>query len=324
MSAPSSFDVVGLGLNATDTLIRLPSFPAPDSKMEFLSADVRTGGQVASAMVACQKWGLRTSYIGKVGDDAAARLQEDELARAGVDAHLLRVSDCSSQVAFVLVDDSSGERTILSKRDSRLTIEPREIRQEWFAGARALLVDGHDVDAAIQAARWAREMGIPVVADIDNQYLGVEVLLEVVDYLFTSHDFPARLTGEPDILKSLPEISRRFKCRLSGATLGKLGAVAWDGERFHCCPGYRIKAVDSTGAGDIFHAGYVYGLLGGWALPRILEFSCAAAALNCTALGARGGIATLEQIEHLMRTGERSEPAFDQGRLEVSPRPAKS
>src|SRR4029077_11753658 len=104
MPAASSFDVVGFGLNATDTLIRLPRFPAPVSKMEFLSADVRTGGQVASAMVACRKWGLRTSYIGKTGDDAAAQLQQDELNRAGVDVHLLRVSDCSSQVAFVLVD----------------------------------------------------------------------------------------------------------------------------------------------------------------------------------------------------------------------------
>jgi sulfofructose kinase len=253
-----------------------------------------------------------------VGDDAAARLQQDELEHAGVVAHLLCVSDCSSQIAFVLVDDSCGERTILSKRDSRLTIAPQEIHREWFAGARALLLDGHDVDAAIQAARWAREMGIPVVADIDNKYPGVEVLLEVVDYLFTSNDFPARLTGEPDILKSLPEISRRFKCRLSGSTLGRLGAVAWDGERFHYCPGYRIKAVDTTGAGDIFHAGYVYGLLSGWALLRILEFSCAAAALNCTAVGARAGIATVEQIEELMRTGERSEPAYDQARLEAS------
>jgi sulfofructose kinase len=322
MSTACSFDVVGLGLNATDTLIRLPRFPAPDSKMEILSADLRTGGQIASAMVACQKWGLRTSYIGKVGDDAAARLQHDELERAGVKAHLLRVSGCSSQIAFVLVDDSCGERTILSKRDSRLTVSPQEILREWFAGARALLLDGHDVDAAIQAARWAREMGIPVVADIDNKYPRVEVLLEVVDYLFTSHDFPARLTGEPDILKSLQEISRRFKCHLSGATLGRLGAVAWDGERFHYCPGYRIKAIDTTGAGDIFHAGYVYGLLGGWALPRILEFSCAAAALNCTAVGARAGIAPVEQIEELMRTGERSELAYDQVRLKLSRGPA--
>jgi sulfofructose kinase len=324
MSARTSFDVVGLGLNATDTLIRLPCFPAPDSKMELLSADVRAGGQVASAMVACRKWGLRTTYIGKVGDDAAAQLQQEELERAGVVAHLLRVSDCSSQIAFVLVDDSSGERTILSKRDSRLTIAPQEILREWFAGARALLVDGHDVDAAIQAARWAREMRIPVVADIDNRYSQVEVLLEVVDYLFTSSDFPARLTDQPDILKSLPEISRRFKCRLSGATLGRLGAVAWDGVRFHYCPGFRVKAVDTTGAGDIFHAGFVYGLLGGWALPRILKFSCAAAALNCTAVGARAGIATVEQIEHLMSTAERSEPAYDKARLEASLRRAKS
>jgi sugar/nucleoside kinase (ribokinase family) len=145
-----------------------------------------------------------------------------------------------------------------------------------------------------------------------------------VDYPLTSSEFPARLTGETEILKATREISARFKFRLMGVTLGRQGAIAWDGQSFLYSPGYQVGAVDTTGAGDIFHAGYVYGLLGGWALPRILEFSCAAAALNCTALGARAGIAPLEQIEHLMRTGERSEPAFDQARLEDLPRTAKS
>jgi len=308
-------DVVGVGLNATDTIIRLPHFPAFDSKVQLLSADVKPGGQVASAMVACQSWGLRTRYVGKLGDDAAARFQEEELSRAGIEHHLLRISNCSSQIAFILVDEATGERTILWKRDARLKIRAEELNHGWIVNARALLIDGHDMEAATHAARLAREAGIPVIADLDNLYDGVQVLLECVDYLMASHDFPARLTGQSDLLESLPVMARRYGCRVAGATLGRQGAIAWDGHRFIYCPGFQVKAMDATGAGDIFHGGLVYGLLQGWPIERILEFSCAAAALNCEAIGARGGIRPVAEIETLMREGARHEPAFEAQQL---------
>jgi sugar/nucleoside kinase (ribokinase family) len=309
-------DVVGVGLNATDTLIRLPHFPALDSKIEFTSAEIRPGGQVASAMVACQSWGLRARYVGKVGDDAAARLQREEFARSGVEAHLFEVPDCTSQVAFILVDQGTGERTILWKRDARLTLRPEELDRQWVIRARALLVDGHDTAAATAAAHWAREVSLPVTADLDNLYPGVEALLENMDYLVASRDFPARLTGETDLRKSLPAIRRRFGCRVTGVTLGRQGALAWDGARFHYASGYRVNPVDTTGAGDVFHGAFVYALLRGWELGRSLDFSCAAAALNCTALGARGGIQPVGAIERLMREGQRHEPAYDQKELD--------
>ena len=310
-SEKSRLDVVGFGLNATDTIISLPHFPVFDSKVELLSADLRAGGQVASALVACQFWGLRARYIGKVGDDAAARFQAEELMRAGVEAHLLQVSDCASQIAFIIVDEKSGERTILWKRDRRLAVRPEELKREWVEDASALLVDGHDTAAAIAAARIARESGIPVIADLDNLYDGVQVLLEHTDYLMASRDFPTQLLGIPDPLESLPEISRRYECRVAGITLGRLGALAWDGQQFSYCRGFVVKANDTTGAGDIFHGAFLYALLQGWELDRILEFSCAGAALNCTALGARGGIRPIAEIERLIREGERSEMAFD-------------
>jgi sulfofructose kinase len=308
-------DVVGVGLNATDTIIRLPHFPAFDSKVELLSADLKPGGQVASAMVACQAWGLRTRYVGKVGDDAAARFQEEELASAGVEHHLLHASHCASQIAYILVDEATGERTILWRRDPRLTIRPEELEREWIVRSRALLVDGHDTSAATQAARWARDAGIPVIADLDNLYAGVEVLLEYADYLMASREFPLRLTGMKDLLEALPAVAHRYRCRIAGATLGRRGAIAWDGERFIYCPGFQVKALDTTGAGDVFHGAFVYALLQGWPTERILEFSCAAAALNCAAIGARGGIRPVAEIERLMREGTRNEPAFEAEQL---------
>jgi sugar/nucleoside kinase (ribokinase family) len=135
------------------------------------------------------------------------------------------------------------------------------------------------------------------------------VLLESTDFVIASKDFPERLTGEKKLLKSLPEICAEFQCRLTAATLGAEGVLAWDGARFFVCPGFRVNAVDTTGAGDIFHGAFLYGLVRGWGVEEILEFACAAAALNCEATGARGGIATLEQIARLRESGELEEAA---------------
>jgi sulfofructose kinase len=305
----SQADVVGVGLNATDTLILLPHHPALGSKVEFRSADTLPGGQVATAIVACQQWGLRTRYVGKVGDDGAAMIHRAEFNRLGVDAHLITAVGCASQQAIILVDDT-GERTVLWKRDHGLTLQPEELRREWITHARALHLDGHDTAAAVAAAGWAREAGLPVIADLDDLYRGVEALLEKVDYLITSRDIPGRLVGEPDLRRSLPGVRSRFGCHLAAATLGHQGVLAWDGLRFHYAPAFQVTAVDTTGAGDIFHAGFIYGLLQGWPLPRQLEFACAAAALNCTSLGARGGIQSVENIKKLIATGARHASVF--------------
>src|SRR6266481_5334199 len=154
MTSDAKVDVVGVGLNATDTLIPLAQYPASGSKVEFRSASVLPGGQVATAMVACQTWGLRTRYVGKIGDDPAATLHRSEFARLGVETHLFTAPGCPSQRAFILVDDF-GERTVLWKRDERLTLRPEELRREWIVKSRALHVDGHDTAAASVAAGGA-------------------------------------------------------------------------------------------------------------------------------------------------------------------------
>jgi sulfofructose kinase len=303
-------DAVGVGVNAVDTLIRVPRFPASDSKMEFSESAVMPGGQVASAMIACQKWGLSTRYVGKVGDDEFGELHRSEFAKAGVDAHLIRANGCASQSSFILVDQSTGERTVLWKRDARVALRLEDLRREWIVGARALLVDGHDTEAAACAARWAREAGIPVTADLDNLYQGVEALLEYVDFIVSSKEFPERLTDEKDLLKSLPMIQKKFKNRLTAATLGRDGALTWNGSSFTYSPAFQVGAVDTTGAGDIFHAAFVYAQLEGLELEQQLSFSCAAAGLNCTRSGARGHIASLEEIRNLMRVGSTQAEAY--------------
>jgi len=309
LSPVQKVDVVGVGLNATDTLIRVEHHPARGCKLEARSADVLPGGQVATVVMACQHWGLGTRYVGKVGEDPAAAIHRAEFARLGVEAHLVTALGCSSPQSFILVDDT-GERTVLSKRDDRLTLRPEELDRQWIVNARALHVDGHDTEAASQAAVWARGAGVAVIADLDALYPGVEALLEHVDYLITSRDIPGQLTGEEDLKKALPAVHSRFGSRLTAATLGQQGALAWDGQRFHYAAAFSVNTVDTTGAGDIFHAGFIYGLLQGWPLPKQLDFASAAAALNCTAVGARGNISSTSAIERFLATAPRHPPVF--------------
>lgn len=302
-------DVIGVGLNATDTVIPVSEYPTRGSKVEFPGTSALPGGQVATTIVACAHWGLRTRYVGKLGEDDASRLHRDAFARAGVHAEIVTVPNGVSAQSLIIVD-SAGERTVLCRKDERMDLQPEDLKRSWCEGGHVLHLDGHDTAAATLAARWARESGVLVSADLDDLYPGVEQLLPLVDFLIVNHDFAQRLTGIDDLRAALRAMHARYGCRLSGATLGEEGAVVFDGTRFHVAEAYRVPVRDSTGAGDMFRAGFIFGLVRGWPLAHQLDFACAAAALNCTAVGARGGIATVAQIEHLMQTGKRNTPAL--------------
>ena len=304
MSQWKRVDLVGVGLNATDTLIALDAFPVVGSKVEYRNATVLPGGQVATTVVACQRWGLETRYVGKLGDDAAAALHAQAFSQAGVETQITTVTGGNSSQSLILVD-GQGERTVLCRRDERLVLQPQDLKREWIVNARALHVDGYDTAAATLAARWAREAGVPVVADLDELYNGVEDLLHQIDYLIVSRDFPCRLMDECDLEIALRGMQQRYGCRVTAATLGSGGVVAWDGKQMHHAAAYCVSAVDTTGAGDIFHAGFIYGLLQDWPLEKTLDFACAAAALNCKAIGARGGIEPLPAVLQLMEQGLR-------------------
>ncbi len=304
MSASPMVDLVGVGLNATDTVIPVVDFPVRGSKVEFRQSSVLPGGQVATTVVACRHWGLTTRYVGKLGEDEAAALHHQAFAHAGVETRILTVPGGASAQSIILVD-SGGERTVLGRRDDRLLLRPADLDRDWITSARALHVDGYDTAAATLAATWARAAGIPVIADLDELYPGVEDLLANVDFLIASRDFPCRLMAESNLEKALFKMHSRFGGALTAATLGEQGVLAWDGRRFLHTPAFRVPVVDTTGAGDIFHAGFIFGLLQGWPLERQFDFACAAAALNCGAVGARGGIQPLSIIEALIATGAR-------------------
>jgi len=309
MNAAAEVDVVGVGLNATDTLIPLAEFPTRGSKVEFESASILPGGEVASAMVACRAWGLRTRYVGKFGEDYASQIHRAAFECAGVETHLFTAPGCPSYQSFIIID-AAGERTVLRRHDDRLALRAADLHSEWITSARALLVDGHDTAAALQAAKWARAAQIPIVVDLDKLYPAIDTLLPEIDYLIASNDIPGRISGESDLPKALQVVHKKFANKLTAATLGHDGVLAFDGSQFFYSPAFNVHVADTTGAGDIFHAGFLYALLHNWPTPRQLEFACAAAALNCTAVGARGHIAPLAEINHLIATSPRHPALF--------------
>jgi sulfofructose kinase len=301
----SEFDVVGVGLNATDTLLILPHFPAYAGKVPFTDEILSPGGQVASAMVTCARLGLRVKYIGTVGNDERGRIQMESLQGSGINIDHVIERDGPNQTAYILIDSKTGERTVLWRREDCLRLEPEDITPERITCARMLHIDGHDTAAVGRAAEIARKAGIPVTVDVDTIYHGFDKVLQNVDYLVASSEFPVQWTNERDPFKALELLQEEYGMRVAAMTLGAHGALARVDGRFVYSPAFVVNCVDTTGAGDVFHGAFCYAVLQGLPMREALDLSNAMAALNCTKLGARGGIQALEDARALMVRAER-------------------
>jgi sulfofructose kinase len=295
-----AFDVVGMGLNSVDFLCVVPEFPTINSKMRILQFSKQGGGQVATAMVALSRWGVKTKYVGKVGGDELGQFSVKSIQQEGVDVSSIMIEpNTPNQFAMIVVDGVSGERTILWDRDERLMYREGELRKEDICSGKLLHLDGHDIRAAIQCARWANEEKIPTVIDLDKIEPLTSELIKEVDFVVTSSRFPTLFTGISDREKALLEIRKHtpgFLC----TTLGHEGAVASVNGQFLYAKGFDVKAIDTTGAGDVFHAGFIYGLLQNWEIEEVLRFANAVAALKCRDLGGRKGIPSLEKVQKFL------------------------
>ncbi len=299
--AAGAYDVVGVGVKAIDHLCTVATFPTFDSKQTLAAYDVQPGGQVATALVALQRWGNRTVYVGTFGDGPLGELSRRSLVDEGVDVACAPTrSGVDNQMAVILVDAASGERTILMHRPAALTLRVDELDRTLVTSARVLHVDGYDAEAAMTAASWARAAAIPVVVDVDTGVDGVERLLAMTDAVILGREFACGLTGTTDIDAALTALVTLTRAPLVAITLGAEGVVARTNAGTILAPGFAVEATDTTGAGDVFRAGFIHGLLRAWPLERTLRFANASAALKCTKLGGRPGITTVEAAERMM------------------------
>ena len=294
--AQAPFDVVGVGINVIDYLFRVPHFPESNTKMDALGATIQGGGLTATAMVTCARLGLRTRYIGKFGSNEIGRLAREELTAEGLDlTGSVVAAGVPNRFCVVLVEEGSGHRTIVRQRDPRIWLTPDDLTREAVCAGRALHLDGHEGEAALQAAGWAKEAGILVSVDAEEPTQFREALFGLTDVLIVSRRFARALTGETapaDILRALAG----YGPPCVGLTQGETGsALLYRGEVVEA-PGFPVEVVDTTGAGDVFHGAFAYGVLQGWELPETARFAAAAAALSVTKPGGRASIPALAEV----------------------------
>lgn len=297
------FDAVGFGLNAVDHLIVVPEYPAFDTKVRFTEYEKSAGGQTATAMVSLQRLGLKTAYAGRFGSDEAGRFGRETLEKESINLDFAQtIEGASNQVAFIIIDGRSGERTIIWDRDERLSYAADEAPVDLSSRGRVLHIDAHDPPACAAMARAGREVGTIVTADIDDIYEGLPELLPLIDVLITSAEFPHRLTGINDPRASLIETKARYGCPIVGATLGAEGALIYVDGQFIKSPAFAVPGGcrDTTGAGDAFHAGFIYGMLRDDDLETCMKLGNAVAALKCRALGGRAALPTESELKEFL------------------------
>lgn len=291
------FDVVGVGINVIDYLFRVPQFPEPNTKMDALGATIQGGGLTATAMVACARLGLRTRYIGKFGDNEIGSMAVEELGREGLDVSAsVTAPGVPNRFYVVLVEEGTGHRTIVRLRDPRIWLRPEELAPEAICAGRVLHLDGYEGDAALQAARWAKTAGIPVSVDAEEPTQHRKELFALTDILIVGLRFGRELTGasDPDgILEGLAHLGPTCV----GVTLGEAGSKLRHRGETVSAAGFPVNVMDTTGAGDVFHGAFLFGLLQGWEASDILRFANAVSALKCTRLGGRAGIPTLAEVQ---------------------------
>jgi len=302
-ASAKSFDVAGFGLNSIDLVAVVAEYPESNTKQRLQRFARLPGGQMATAMATCARLGLRATYIGSFGSDDLGRVSRASLTSEGVDISSSRVVDgASNQFAVILVDARSGERTVLWDRDPALATDPNTVARDPVTSARMLVVDCHETAASAQAARFARDAGIPTVADIEKVRPGIADLLQHVDAIMMAEQFPAALTGHEDQGRAIRTIARDFNAALVCVTLGSDGSLAWCQGREIRTPAYAVDCVDTTGAGDAFRGAFAAACLlyPSGDVEAALSYANAVAALNCRALGSRGALPTRDEVEQLM------------------------
>ncbi len=304
------FDLVGLGLNSVDLVAVVAEYPVSNSKQRLQRFARLPGGQTATATAVAARLGWRASYIGSFGGDELGTLSRTSLEDEGVDIGAARtVPEATNQFAVVLVDARSGERTVLWDRHPALTMDPGDVVESAVCAGRMLLVDCHETAAATRAARYARAAAIPTVLDIEKVRPGINDLLQLSDAIIAAEAFPAELTGYESPGRALEAIAREFQAPLVAVTLGAAGSLARCGGREIRTPAFRLDCIDSTGAGDAFHGGFAAACLAADGadvdIEDVLIYANAVAALNCRALGARGGMPTAADVQRLIASQPR-------------------
>jgi sulfofructose kinase len=303
LSQNKKFDVVGFGTNAVDYLIVVPEYPEKYGKIRLSEHYQFAGGEIATTMVGLQRLGLKTSYVGNFGDDSEGNFGLQTLIDEGVDVTFTKqIEDTKTQIAFIIIDKKNGERTVIWDRDPKLSIDAKSVPIEPAEKCKVLHFTPHDTAACVKMAKAAKLSNAIVSIDADNIFDGITDLLESVDILITSQEFPEKLIGIKDRKSALREMKSRFGCGIVGMTLGDKGSLLLCEDTFIRTKGFDVPngCKDTTGAGDAFRVGLIYGLLKRESVGESARMANSVAALKCREIGARTALPTKEELVELL------------------------
>lgn len=297
------FDAVGFGTNAVDYLIVVPEYPNFNSKTELTNYYQLAGGEIASTMAGLRRLGMKTAYIGRFGDDSAGDFGLQTLREDGVNIEFAKqIEGATTQIAFIVIDERNGERTVIWKRDEKLSYSPAEVPLELVSKTKVFHATPHDALACVHLAREAKQNSAIISIDIDNIFDGVLEMIPLVDVFISSREFPEKLLGIKNEHEALREIKTRFGCPIVGMTLGEEGSLVLYEDTFIKTEGYAVPngCKDTTGAGDAFRVGLIYGLLKGEDVETTLKMANAVAALKCREIGARTALPNEQELADLI------------------------
>ena len=293
-------NVVGVGQCAWDYLAISNNYPDENSKQELESWDEQGGGPVATALAALTRLGVKCRFYGITGDDDAGNKIRHSLVHEGIDISSLLVREGSfSQSAFIVVGKKDGKRTIFWRRPTGKELTQKELGKDFLTGSCFLLLDGLMKEASCFAAQTAKRLNLPVMLDAGRLRNGMIELARNCDYIVGSERFANDLGWRNDT-DEFKKTLRDLGLGHTTITLGERGSVTFLKDEIIHVPAFKVKAVDTTGAGDVFHGGYIYGILKEWPIKKTLTFASAVAALKCLKVGGRAGIPSLEEVSIFM------------------------
>jgi sulfofructose kinase len=294
--AEPSFQVYGLGQGALDYVGKIDAYPPPDVKCEFSEMVIQGGGPVATALVALVRWGLSCAFAGVLGDDLFGSMIKASLDAEGVDTTGVLVRNgYESQFAFIVAEPGEGRRTIFWRRPTGPPPSTDEIDYSIVHRAKVVHTDGLFPEGALAACKAAKEAGVQVVVDAGSLREGMLELARLSDYYLASQTFAKALVGDDKPLEACYKLAE-LGPRVAGVTLGAKGYVALADGRVIERPAYQVKAIDTTGCGDLFHAGFSYGVVQGWDVEKSLDLGAWSAAMVSRKLGGRAGIPSLGEL----------------------------
>ncbi len=291
-----AYDIFGLGQCSLDYIGPIADFPRADEKCEFFDMKIQGGGPVATALVALSRWGLSCSFCGVVGDDPFGEAIRTSLLQEKINTEGLLIRKGSeSQFAFIACEPGRGRRTIFWRRPTGPPPHPDEIDYDTIRRSKVLHTDGLFIDAALRACNYARENGISVVVDAGTLRDGMLELARLSDYFISSEAFATTLMGRDDPVEACHQLSQ-LGPRVVGVTLGSRGYVAAYNGTVMKKSAYPVNAIDTTGCGDVFHAGFIYGLTRHWDMEKCFDCAAWSAAQVSLRIGGREGIPALSKM----------------------------